>query len=46
LAGALRREGVLAVIADGAVVMHLRTIDPADDATLTAAVCRAWSTMS
>lgn len=46
LAGALRREGVLAVIADGAVVMHLRTIDPADDATLTAAVCRARSTMS
>lgn len=40
LAGALRHEGVLAVIADGATLVHLRTVDPADDTTLTDAVRR------
>ena len=46
LAGALRQEGVLAVIADGATLVHLRTVDPADDTTLTDAVRRGLSAAS
>ncbi len=41
LAHALRSEGVLGVVAEGTVRLHLRSLDPAGDAPVAAAVGRA-----
>ncbi len=41
LAAALRRAAVLAVVTDGAVVVHLRAVDPSQDALLASSVIEA-----